>query len=587
MTQNKKRKGRKKNVLTPQQLDQRSQINEVRRLMNNMGFERIKRIGGKKFLYKGRTSEIDDVFYCENVIVILEYTTDKNPGTHLKSKKLIFDKINEDHFEFIEFLAVGDSFPNFKEALDQVIKLKYTVKQLQLRVIYASKNSISQELKGLIKDVNYLDYGIVKYFESISKIIKKTSRYEFLDFLGIEYSKFGDNINQSGLTKSDTFHGHILPEEHSTFKEGYKLVSFYIDASSMLRRAFVLRRDGWRNGANVSLYQRMFVAKKIKSMRKYLHTEKRVYINNIIATLSTDSIKLYDATGVELKIDSSGIIKNSNETRVQPAKILIEDKSSTVGIIDGQHRLYSYHEGDDVYEKTISKLRGIQNLLVTAVLFPKKEHEEKRIKFEAGLFLEINSNQSGAPPQLKQEIEYMRSPFSTTSISKYIINKLNESGPLSGLFEEFFFQKGKLKTTSIISFGLRQVVKYDGSDSLFTVWSVRNKRYLKDGKEDFELLSKYRDYCLVEVRKIFIALKANVLTEQWQVDRSDATAILNVTTINGIINCLRLVIENKDQRTDEFYRSRLKKIVGFQFKKYKSSQYRKMGEDIYNRCFGK
>ena len=49
-------------------------------------------------------------------------------------------------------------------------------------------------------------------------------------------------------------------------------------------------------------------------------------------------------------------------------------------------RTYAYHEGDDIYEPHIAKLRKIQNLLVTGILFPQKESKESRLKFEANLF---------------------------------------------------------------------------------------------------------------------------------------------------------------------------------------------------------
>ena len=74
-------------------------------------------------------------------------------------------------------------------------------------------------------------------------------------------------------------------EEKSSFKEGYKIISFYIDAASLLKRAYVLRQEGWRKKENVGYYQRMLDSKKIVGMRRYLSTEGRVFINNIIAQL--------------------------------------------------------------------------------------------------------------------------------------------------------------------------------------------------------------------------------------------------------------------------------------------------------------
>jgi hypothetical protein len=87
-------------------------------------------------------------------------------------------------------------------------------------------------------------------------------------------------------TGSTDYHGSILPEAHSNFDAGYKVVTFYADPDSLLKTAYVLRKDGWRDSLN--LYQRMISKPKIESIRRYLKTQKRVFINNIIVTLPSD-----------------------------------------------------------------------------------------------------------------------------------------------------------------------------------------------------------------------------------------------------------------------------------------------------------
>ena len=580
----KKKKSRKK--LTDQEKEKNSQMREIRNLISKIGFSRVPRIDGKEFVYDGRTSELDDIFYFENVVILAEYTIAKSVGTHLLKKKIIYDKINANIPAFFKFLFAEEKFKTLKETFDTSVLSKYSINQLQVRILYASKNSVEKEHKDQLPEkVKFFDYHIVKYFERIAKTIKKSTKHEFFDFLKIDYSKIGENIKSSSLGSSDEFLGHILPEEHSSFKEGYKLVSFYIDADSLIRRAYVLRNDGWKNKENIGLYQRMFVGTKIGSMRKYLHTEQRVFINNVIVTLPIEKLKLLDNDDKELEVDEEGNFLNSDNTKVQPAKIKIENEANIIGIIDGQHRAFAYHEGDDVYEKSISELRKIQNLLVTGILYPKNEKVEKRLKFEAKLFLEINANQSGASSQLKQQIEFMLNPFSTVSISKHIINKLNESGPLGTLFEEYWYEKSKIKTASIISFGLKPLVKFEETDSLYKIWKNPDKEKLKSKDEDFDLLLEYKEFCVEEIRSIFKGLKRNIDNNNWKVDRTDKEAILNVTTINGIINCLRLLVQNDKTGNDEYYIEKFSKINEFPFKEYKSSQYRKMGQDIYDRYF--
>jgi DGQHR domain-containing protein len=580
-----KKRSRSRVKLTPLQKEQNAQMKEIRNLVKNIGFARMPRIDGTEFVYESRTSELDDIFYYENIIVLAEYTVTNDIGKHLLNKKITYDNINKKPSDFIKFLVENSKFKEFKKVFDDQIGQKYSFNQLQIRILYASKNTISEEHKAQVKDILYFDLPVVKYFESIAKVIKKTTKHEFLDFLKIEFSKVGENIKSCSVGATDEFLGHILPEEHSSFKEGYKLVSFYIDADSLMKRAYVLRNDGWRNMNNIGLYQRMITGKKINSMRRYLNEEKRVFINNIIVTLPTHKVKLLDKNEVELQIDDKGNFINSDETKVQPAIIKIANEANIIGIIDGQHRAYAYHEGDDIHEKVISRLRHIQNLLVTGILYPQNEPDQKRLKFEAKLFLEINSNQTGASSQLKQEIEFIMNPFSTISVAKNIINKLNESGPLSNLFEEHFYEKSKIKTSTIISFGLKPLVKYEETDSLYKIWQNPNKKNLKDKVEDYTLLNEYKDFCATEIRNLFIGFKANVNGDTWKVDRTDANAILNVTIVNGMINCLRNLIKNNKTGDVDYYKSKFSSVKGFAFKSYKSSQYSRMGRDLYDKFF--
>lgn len=589
----KKNPKKKKKKLSPeekvQNLLKRTQENEIRAIFKNLGFSRISNIDGKQINYKERTSEMDDIFVCENLILIVEYTIKNPPGEHIKNKTLIYNKINENKREFIKFLNTEPKLNSFKKYYDENIEGKYSLNQLSLEILYCSKYSVTEEHKKNAPGVIFFEYHLVQYFKSLTKTIKRSGKYEFIDFLGLQYEEFGENILKSDDSQKNKYLGHILPEEKSSFKEGYKIVSFYIDADSLMRRSFVLRQEGWRKKENIGYYQRMFELSKISGMRKYLSEKRRVFINNIIATISESKIKLYDDKGNELKIDSEGQFIDSSRTKVTPAQIEISDESNIIGLIDGQHRTYAYHEGDDSYEEKIKTLRKVQNLLVTGIIFPANEKEENRLKFEANLFLEINSNQTNVRAQLKQEIELMISPFSPISIGKRILLKLNEGGPLDKLIEQYSFEKGKLKTASIVSFGLKPLIKLDdkAQDSLFHNWSNPDKLQLKEkNTEEYQLLTDYIDYSTDQIRKLFIAFKDKLDNEKWNLySHKTPNGILNVTFFNGILNVLRLLIENNKLNMSSEYAKKLTDIDNFNFKSYKSSQYRKMGEDIYNKYF--
>src|SRR5262249_9033572 len=158
----------------------------------------------------------------------------------------------------------------------------------------------------------------------------------------------------------------------------------------LLERCYVLRKDGWVEGGG--LYQRMISKAKIRSIRKYLLAEKRVFINNIIVTLPSGT-QITDVSGKTL--DAGKINKT------EPANIQLPYEFNSVGLIDGQHRVFSYYEGGD-NEAEISILRNQQNLLVTGIIYPPGLSDSDRVKFEATIFLEINATQTNAKSDLKQ-----------------------------------------------------------------------------------------------------------------------------------------------------------------------------------------
>lgn len=584
-----KRKTTKKKVLLSEdERQRRGHIKDIRTTMENIGFHRVCGIEGKHFVYKSRETEFDDIYMYQNLMLIAEYTSNKDVSTHLFKKKVIYDFIDESHRSFVEFALTEPKLQSFKEYYNTNVDKEFTVGQIHIRILYCSIKAVDSLYKESFKDnksVLFYDYDIVNYFKLLSSNIKHSAKYELFHFLNLKPSDIGSNV--SDIPGSDKFRGNILPIEKSSYKNGRNIISFYIDAASLIRRAYVLRQESWRTDDAGGFYQRMVIGKKINAMRKYLATEERVFVNNIIATISNDSAKLLDSEGKLVSISKDGVFEgNESHDQVMPAQVQIDDLPNIIGIIDGQHRVYAYHEGTDVYEARISELRKQQHLLVTAVLFPETEKIGTRMQFEATLFREINNNQTNINSQLKQDIEVMISPFSVTAICKNIISKLNESGPLADLIATHSYDKGKLKTASIVSYGLIPLVKLDDSpegDSLYRLWPDVEKHKLNKDCEEYELKKKYVDYCAEKIRDLLIAVKRIVPNDSWKVyDPKLKQGSLSVTFINGFLNVIRCQIkENGTLLSSEEYYQRLKDIKIDDLKKYKSSQYNKMGRAIF------
>jgi DGQHR domain-containing protein len=562
----KPRKKRKK--ATPQEIEQRNHRSDIRAVFRNAGFEKVVGVSDKEFTFNEATSDFDDVFIYENILVFTEYTTTQSSGIsgHLKPKKIVYDTILNNTSDFIEFYE--NTFPIFKEARDDF----FDYNQCEIIILYCSKNSINPKYKTQIPNIFYFDYPVVRYFKSVSDAIKKSSRFEIFIFLGLTNDKIGKASLTTGISKDD-YKGSVLPHSHSNFEKGYKVVSFYIDPQSLLKRSYVLRKDGWRDQGG--LYQRMISKAKINSIRKYLNSKERVFINNIIVTLPSTT-KLVDS--------KSNTVNPDKLTKTEPVIIQIPNGFNVIGLIDGQHRVFSYHEGGE-FDLKIQKLSEKQNLLVTGIIYPANIKDIDKTKFEANLFLEINSTQVKTKSDLKQAIGLLLKPFSSESIAKATINRLNNSsGPLEDQFERHFYDSGKIKTTSIVSYGLKPIIKLSGIDSFYSIWNNTDKKDLLN-EDNVNLLNDYIDYCSYEINQFLIAIKIKINNSKWTTKKDEKSKVLSTTAINGFIICLRKIIENGKIGDQKFYENKLSEINTFDFSKYKSSQYGQMGRDFYDKFF--
>lgn len=562
---------RKKTVLTPQEKEQRAHVKEIQDIFLKIGFSRVPNVADKQIEFKDRKGDFDDIFVYKNIIVLSEYTITKSGSLsdHLLPKKVLYDLIQNNKTEFIEYLK--ERFPSFKNELGDY----YTVDHYKIVQIYCSKNYLNKEHKVHFPYLVFFDYQIVKYFKEVSNRIKLSARFELFNFFKLVSEDIGENVF-SNLADYSKVAGTVLPESSSNFKKGYKVVSFYIAPSDLLEKAYVLRQDGWND--SFGLYQRMLVKKKMGSIRDYLVNEKRVFINNLLVTLPSDT-KIIDNKGI--------VVDPSTLVRTQPVEIQIPNRYNTVGLIDGQHRVYAYHEdvSTSPSEKIISQLRIQQNMLVSGIIYPEGISQQEKTEFEAKLFLEINSNQANAKSELKQKIGLLLRPFSSESIARSIVMKLNEEGPLLDIFETSFFDKDKVKTTSIVSFGLKSLIKLSGTDSMYHLWTNKDKEELLKN-ENSKLLDEYKSFCTEQINNFFIPIKRiTSLSNNWTSDRKNDNRVLSTTVINGFIICLRRLIANGKVGDQEYYMKQLAPISEFSFNEFKSSQYSKLADKLYKECF--
>jgi DGQHR domain-containing protein len=463
------RKRKRRKVLSPEERKRRREErrfkSDINTIFKNAGFVQIP-TRDKHFEFKGIETELDNIYVFENIIAISEDTNTSSSdriNDHLRKKAVMYQHFLSFQNEFIDFLGVA--FPNFRKYRRS--KSKYETIHFKIIFVYCSRNSYEATYKKLYPKLKFLDYPYLRYFLSLSKIIHKSVRFELFKFLGLEYTEIGFSRRQTMPLR-----GFLLPEAPSGFSKDFKIVTFYIDPKTLIELSYVLRKDGgWRD--EDALYQRLLIKNKIKLMRKFLAENSRVFINNIIVTLpqNTSLMKDNNQTLTDDEIDKKV---------AQMTTINLPLEFNTIGIIDGQHRIFSYHEGLDDYDKIISQLRERQNLLVTGIIYPKSFALEKRPIFESNIFLEINDKQSRVKSDLKQVIEAIVNPYEPIAISRSIVSKLAAKGALANMLELHFFETGKIKTSSIVSYGLKYIVRLNSNDSLYKHWKRAGKLDLVD-----------------------------------------------------------------------------------------------------------
>ena len=578
----KKKKAKAKKKLSPEEKLQRRIQQKLHRdfrtCMSELGFSQI-RADGTEIVVDGRTGELDDVFVHENVLVLVEYTIGKPDSAHVLKKKPLFDKIQADIPGFLKIAR--QKYPKLAELLNDI----YDDTHYHVRIAYVPLHEASQETVNTCPEVVFLQGGLKKYFFALAKTIHLSARVEFFSYLKLKWEDVGSGAITAS-SQSHDYRGQLLPDSMSSFPTGYRVVSFYADPESLIAGAYVLRRDGWRDSSH--LYQRILLRSKIAKMRRYLVDQKRVFVNNVIVTLPS-------STALNDPLVKGANVPEKDLNKAQPITISIPVGYGVVGIIDGQHRVFCYHEGSDSLESQIRILRKRQHLLVTGIIYPPEVKEKARLEFEARLFLEINDTQTRARPALRQDIETIVRPFSGIAVARRVIAELAKHGPYAGLFQLAYFDSpAKIKTSSIVSYGLRPLVKFDGSDSLYSAWKHTQKDRLKAREKkstkgagyekDLEILDEYVAFCVKSLNDFFLSAKISFGTAHWDVEDATPSELLRPTSINGLIACLRRVISHNMSLSSESHKKRMT-FSTFKFGAYKSSRWDALGETLFEKHY--
>lgn len=573
----KRKKRKKKVILTPQKKLERKFHKNILEMFKKMGFEYI-RTEDKHPKFGGQQGELDSVFLYENIILLCEETLGKNKATdHIRKKYDFYEKIIEEKPSFLKWIKNEgtDKFGKFESYTDARYKLFY---------LYFREDIIEDEKKDLYKKFKFLDLRMLKYFSKISDSIRYSARNEFYKFLDLDFRAIG---NAKSSLPENIHSAVIFPEDISGMPPGIHLVSFVMTAKELLDCAYVFRKENWSLDSGY-YYQRLIDRSKIASIRDFLYQEQRTFIDNIIVSLPRDC-KFYKLEEDNAEGDVVNLTEVSEVT--SNVGIKIPYKSNSIGIIDGQHRVFGHYEGPDTKEeKVISSLRAKRHLFITGLFYQKgKFTESEKRKFESKIFLEINSKQKKVNTQILQDIQALQDPLSPIGISTSVIRRMNSKSPFINHFLLSELDKKGIKTPTIIKYALQQLVELDpNKETLFKYWTNPDKNLLLQNKdsEDEIVQKKYINYCVEHISKFFTAVKNNFQTA-WMLDGS--SKLLTVTSIVAFLKSFNYSLEvYGGPKEIEFYQGKLNILqIDFLNKKkfpYVSSQWPKFAEQI-NKCW--
>jgi DGQHR domain-containing protein len=577
-TMGKKRGRRKKKVvITPEMKLQRKFHKDILDLFKKMGFEYI-RTDGKHPKFGGQQGELDSVFVYKNIILLCEETVGKNKSyDHIRKKYDFFEKIMSEKTSFLKWIRNEgrDKFSRFETYQESRYRLYY---------LYFKESTIDEEKKELYNKFKFIDARMLRYFLKIANCIRYSARNEFYKFLELDFRAIG---NAKASYPENIHSAVIFPEDISGMPIGVHLVSFVMTAKELLDCAYVFRKENWAQDSGY-YYQRLIDKSKISSIREFLYQEQRTFIDNIIVSLPKDS-KFYkldenQEEGASIELDQVNEVTSN-------VGIKIPYKSNSIGIIDGQHRVFGHYEGPDTKEeRVIASLRNKRHLFITGLYFQKgKFSESEKRKFESKIFLEINSKQKKVNTQILQDIQALQDPLSPIGISTSVIKRMNLKFPFVNFFLLSELDKKGIKTPTIIKYALQQLVELDiTKETLFKYWANPDKKLLANGKdsEDEVLQKKYISYCVEHISKFFTAVKNN-FESAWVLDGT--SKLMTVTSIIAFLKSYNTSLEiYKGPKDISFYQQKLSSLQIDFFNKnkfpYVSSQWPKFAEQI-NACW--
>jgi len=279
----------------------------------------------------------------------------------------------EEHAIIIELKA----YENITNVLPQLDKFYTQLEKLKRDRIYSgiifhplfvirSEDEISDELNKRSNNYKIMVEKADLFVDLDKSIEKMNPQYALLDFLkntfNVRIAYDGEEFLEFEAIENDTF--------------GVKYYTSVVAARDLLKLAYVYRASVDKETQRKA-YQRTIDGDRLSEIKKFIlaRTFTSVFPNNIICTFGPDS---------------KNAVVDYDEKIVRPVKrVRIENRYSSLWVIDGQHRLFSF-----------TKLSEKEKPILNEYKFLVTTYKDISPGDQAKIFSSINNEQVGINPNL-------------------------------------------------------------------------------------------------------------------------------------------------------------------------------------------
>lgn len=415
-------------------LESKKQIDELKKIFSKLKFKDIE----GPVVYPGGKGDIDVIAGHEKTLIVVEC---KSGYTKLE------DQLNE-------FKGKAGKIQHFLFNNHEKYK-KYN----KIKFLYAIKNARkNSNLEKIAKDdhtreVFVWDNSDLTYYKKLANDISgEYSKYELLGELSVKPEK-------------DEFLTIPVFSVPIGKKGKFTLFLFSIKAKQIMKYVSVSRR---RVGGEKHAYQRLLNGSRIKLIgSEFLENDKN-FVNSIIIKLDDNCYDYISHTALLNRNDDIKKVMNSEiSDGIDFGLLTIKKEYRSCFIIDGQHRLFSYHHTTKDGFIAVSALAQI----------PRKQ--------EAEYFIDINDKAKAVPQDLIWDLAGDISPEGGEGIISNAVKQLSRT---EGLFKENI-KIPSLNIKADFSFGGLCNSLFDQNSFHERIWAKDNvpfpNPFFNENAEDF------------------------------------------------------------------------------------------------------